>query len=115
MVGLGIYKVNVRDVSAIAGGNLGGGGGAILGGEYLSLLDKYKPSLQWEKNSKEHFFLYTSTTDDDNQQATTSSSHAVFYPSLMSIFTRLQEARSWGCGISIWEIGQGLDFFFDLL
>lgn len=82
------------------------GGGAITGREYLSLLEKYKPVLQWEKNSGEHFFLYT-----DNQNA----KHAVFYPSLMSISERLDEARSWGAGLSIWEIGQGLDYFFDFL
>ncbi|KAK8509670.1 hypothetical protein V6N13_093527 [Hibiscus sabdariffa] len=83
-----------------------GGGGAILGRDYLSLLEKHRPVLQWEKNSGEHFFVYS---DDDNVR------HAVFYPSLMSIYMRLEEARFWGSGISIWEIGQGLDYFFDLL
>ena len=81
----------------------GTGGGAILGREYLSLLEKHKPQLKWEKKSGEHFFFYT----DENQ-------HVVFYPSLLSIAMRLDEARSWGAGISIWEIGQGLDYFFDL-
>ncbi|KAL4376347.1 hypothetical protein GQ457_02G001110 [Hibiscus cannabinus] len=75
-----------------------GGGGAILGRDYLSLLEKHRPVLQWEKNSGEHFFVYS---DDDNVR------HAVFYPSLMSIYMRLEEARFWGSGISIWEIGQG--------
>ncbi|KAI4369838.1 hypothetical protein MLD38_018240 [Melastoma candidum] len=82
------------------------GGGAITGANYLSLLQKHRPLLQWEKNSEEHFFLYT---DDNNAK------HAVFYPSLMSIFLRLEEARGWAAGISIWEIGQGLDYFYDLL
>ncbi|PKI40506.1 chitinase domain-containing protein 1 [Punica granatum] len=82
------------------------GGGAITGADYLSLLEKHRPSLQWEKNSAEHFFLYS---DDDE------ANRAVFYPSLMSIFTRLEEARNWGTGISIWEIGQGLEYFFDIL
>ncbi|KAF5953192.1 hypothetical protein HYC85_011136 [Camellia sinensis] len=82
------------------------GGGAITGRDYLSLLEQHKPSFQWEKNSAEHFFIYS-----DNQHV----KHAVFYPSLMSISMRLEEARSWGAGISIWEIGQGLDYFFDLL
>ncbi|XP_059651262.1 uncharacterized protein LOC132298914 [Cornus florida] len=84
----------------------GSGGGAITGREYLSLLEQHRPSLQWEKNSMEHFFIYS-----DNQHVR----HVVFYPSLMSIKMRLEEARSWGAGISIWEIGQGLDYFFDLL
>ncbi|KAL3815120.1 hypothetical protein ACJIZ3_016388 [Penstemon smallii] len=82
------------------------GGGPIVGREYLSLLEKYKPELHWEKNSAEHFFLYV-----DNQDV----KHVVFYPSLLSIETRLQEALSWGAGISIWEIGQGLEYFFDIL
>ncbi|KAF1869944.1 hypothetical protein Lal_00017522 [Lupinus albus] len=82
------------------------GGGAIVGRDYLTLLEKHKPELQWDENSGEHFFLYTDDKD---------IKHAVFYPSLKSISLRLEEALSWGCGISIWEIGQGLDYFFDLL
>lgn len=70
------------------------------------MLEQYKPQLQWEKNSDEHFFLYT-----DSQHV----KHVVFYPSLMSIAKRLEEAHSSGAGISIWEIGQGLDYFFDIL
>nr|POF11707.1 isoform 2 of chitinase domain-containing protein 1 [Quercus suber] len=73
------------------------GGGAITGRDYLSLLEKHRPLLQWEKNSGEHLFFYS---NDDNIK------HAVFYPSLLSISMLLEEARSWGCGISIWEIGQ---------
>ncbi|PSS24211.1 Chitinase domain-containing protein [Actinidia chinensis var. chinensis] len=82
------------------------GGGAITGRDYLALLEKHKPSLQWDENSAEHFFVYS-----DNQNIR----HAVFYPTLMSISIRLQEARSWGAGLSIWEIGQGLDYFFDIM
>ncbi|KAK3026582.1 hypothetical protein RJ639_041602 [Escallonia herrerae] len=73
------------------------GGGPIVGREYLSLLEQHRPLFQWEKNSAEHFFLYS---DDQNVK------HVVFYPSLMSIAARLEEASLWGAGISIWEIGQ---------
>lgn len=83
----------------------GSGGGAILGREYLSLLEKHRPVLQWKDNFAEHFFIYS-----DNQ-----IKHAVFYPSLKSISVRLAEAQSWGASISIWELGQGLDYFLDLL
>jgi len=92
--------VKVKNADADAGG------GAIIGRDYLALLEKHWPELQWDKNSGEHFFFYT---DDKDIR------HVVFYPSLKSISLRLEEARSWGCGISIWEIGQGLDYFFDLL
>ncbi|KAF9614917.1 hypothetical protein IFM89_021347 [Coptis chinensis] len=84
----------------------GVGGGAITGSDYLTLLEKHRPVLQWDEESEEHFFVYS-----DNNQI----KHAVFYPSLMSISMRLEEARALGAGISIWEIGQGLDYFFDLL
>ncbi|XP_062215375.1 uncharacterized protein LOC133915956 [Phragmites australis] len=83
----------------------GSGGGAITGRDFVHLLEKYKPSLQWDEKSLEHFFIYS----DEGVK------HAVFYPTLMSLSVRLDEARNWGTGLSIWEIGQGLDYFFDVL
>ncbi|PNT72404.1 hypothetical protein BRADI_2g43770v3 [Brachypodium distachyon] len=82
-----------------------GGGSAITGRDFIHLLEKYKPSLQWDEKSSEHFFIYS----DEGAR------HAVFYPTAMSLSVRLDEAREWGTGLSIWEIGQGLDYFFDIL
>nr|AAB61039.1 A_IG002N01.31 gene product [Arabidopsis thaliana] len=80
----------------------GGGGGAITGRDYLALLQKHKPTFRWDKESGEHLFMYR---DDKNIK------HAVFYPTLMSILLRLENARLWGIGISIWEIGQDKGHF----
>ena len=35
--------------------------------------------------------------------------HTVYYP------TRIALAKKVKCGIAVWELGQGLDYFFDLL
>lgn len=41
--------------------------------------------------------------------------HRVFYPTPRSLQERLQFLEKQGAGLSIWELGQGVERFFDLL
>jgi chitinase domain-containing protein 1 len=77
----------------------------LLSAETISILEKRRTALLWEERSSEHCFFYL----HDNVK------HAVFFPTPISISIRLEESRAWGTGLSIWEIGQGLYYFFDLL
>ena len=80
------------------------GGGPIVGHEYLKLLDDHRPKLHWDPRAAEHYFDWQGT-----------KSHKVFFPTLLSLAMRLGEAEAWDIGISIWELGQGLDYWYDLL
>ena len=79
----------------------------ILGRDVVAKLAKLDPSLtfDWSAEAHEHYLPYS----DENEQRA-----MIFYPSLMSIATRLDLAAKLKVGISIWEIGQGLDYFYDL-
>jgi chitinase domain-containing protein 1 len=79
-----------------------------VGAQYVSIVAQHKPQLNWDEASQEHYLEYAK--EEAKQQR-----HRVYYPSLKSLDVRLKEAEKWGVGISIWEIGQGLDYFFDLL
>lgn len=41
--------------------------------------------------------------------------HIVYYPTPASLAARVQLAAKLGVGLSIWELGQGIDIFMDLL
>jgi chitinase domain-containing protein 1 len=81
------------------------GGEAVVGESYLNLLKHVKGRLRLDEKDHENFF----------EVRTSNGKHFVFYPTLYSIQQRIDLARELGVNLAIWEIGQGLDYFYDLL
>ena len=85
------------------GNDFGDQGGAIVGKQFIELLKHHEPELIWDDDNGEHYFEYGQ------------GGNMVYYPTLYSIQQRLEMMTEKGCGLMIWEIGQGLDYFYDLL
>ena len=83
-----------------------GGGQHVLGRDFVDALKHLSGNvkLKADKDSAENFV----EVKVDGVKRT------IFYPTLYSIQSRLHLAKELGTGISIWELGQGMDYFFDL-
>uniref|UniRef100_A0A5S6R2H0 Chitinase domain-containing protein 1 n=1 Tax=Trichuris muris TaxID=70415 RepID=A0A5S6R2H0_TRIMR len=75
---------------------------AIIGPSYLELLRKEEPTIRWDAEAAEHFTYI-------GQKAVTN------YPSLEAVGSKVKLAKELGIGVAIWEIGQGLDHFYNVL
>ncbi|CAH0489815.1 unnamed protein product [Peronospora farinosa] len=80
---------------------------AITGSSYIQVLnDNDVAKIRWDAAAHECQHTYT---------AETGSRHVVFFPCLQFLQDRLKLYKAYGVGVAIWELGQGLDFFYDLL
>jgi len=86
----------------------GRGPEAILGRQLVELLQEDPAArLDYHSEHAEHCFTL--------QHPGTGAQERIFYPTLLFLQERISLAKQLGCGLSIWELGQGLDYFYDLL
>lgn len=78
---------------------------AILGPKFIELTKQLKQRMKLDKDAEENYL----------ELKTKSSKHIIYYPTLFSINRRIQLAKELGTGIAVWELGQGLDYFVELL
>ncbi|CAF2887258.1 unnamed protein product [Rotaria sp. Silwood2] len=87
----------------------------IVGRDYIEFLRKShpKPMIIYDPRTHEHATVIHGRPTKQQQNPLPET--IIFYPSLKSIYKRLELATKLNVGIAIWDGGQGLDYFYDLL
>lgn len=77
----------------------------ILGDKFIELVQSMKGKMKLDKEASENYV----------EVRTKQGRHTIYFPTLWSIKMRLDLAEQLGIGVAMWELGQGLDYFYDLL
>ena len=78
----------------------------VMGQDFINTLSEYKVSPYFLKEYQETVYFYKKNK----------ASHTLYYPSLYDLNTRFHKTISYGyAGFGIWELAQGLPYFYDLL
>ncbi|UJR23061.1 hypothetical protein I4U23_026086 [Adineta vaga] len=87
----------------------------IIGRDYVDFLKKSFSTavIIYDPRVHEHVTVVQSRPTKQQQQQLPQT--IIFYPTLKSIHERLELAMKLNVGIAIWDGGQGLDYFYDLL
>lgn len=80
-----------------------GQGKAIIGKEFIEIIEGQARDV-WDEQGKEHKFLY----NDHGKEC------VMYYPTIDMLAERLKFAEKYGMGVAIWELGQGLEHFFNI-
>jgi chitinase domain-containing protein 1 len=78
----------------------------LIKADYLDILTKYKTTFTWNAQANEHVMKWN---DQDGKE------HTTYYPSLVSTYLRGANFANKGYNMAIWELGQGLDYFMDVI
>ena len=88
---------------------------SIIGRDYVEFLRKSSQSSSIIYDSRTHEHVTFVQNGAIKQPQHSFPETIIFYPSLKSIYERLKLATKLNVGVAIWDGGQGLDYFFDLL
>ncbi|BDA45511.1 Chitinase domain-containing protein 1 [Coccomyxa sp. Obi] len=80
-------------------------GDVVLGHDYTRILKQHQTKKHWDEAFREHVTTYQKD----------GTPHRMYYPTPEMIQARVTLAREHNFGISIWELGQGLDVFTTVL
>lgn len=114
LVGLNFYgmKYHMIDVgkSQQEGTRLKSQPEAMTGAQFVKWIREIEErggvvQARYDERSQEHLYL---------QVLSERERVVVFFPSLYSIKKRMELAEQLGTGLSIWELGQGLEYFYEL-
>ncbi|GMT32527.1 hypothetical protein PFISCL1PPCAC_23824, partial [Pristionchus fissidentatus] len=75
--------------------------GAVMAKEFIETLSNEEAELEWDPETQEHFVRL--------------GKMQMFFPTLASLEIRTRMAHEYGSGVSIWDLGQGLEHFSRVL